>query len=415
MVRSTIARKNLQNALQSAGYQYSEKPLPLLTKDKSVVKDAFIGVGVTVLMLLVLHFAGFLSIGDLITPGTKDFYTLLIVAGIGVVASLSTCMALVGGLVLSVSVSYEKEHPSASTAELMLPQLVFNLGRIIGFAILGALIGKLGALFALNGITLLIAIVIISVIMLMLGVSLTELSPRFQGFRLTLPAGITKLFRTSGKQYQHIEPFLLGVLSFFLPCGFTQVVQLFALSTGDALYSALIMMSFAIGTTPLLLGISSLGAVVKGDKSKHLFRALGVVIIGFSLFNIANATAPFAQPLMQMFQSSEQSATITDNVTVQADKQIVTIEVGGSNYNPYNTTVYAGQPIELHLKFTGFSCGSYMNLESIGLGQVFVDADKVLDVAAQNVGVYRYSCSMGMFNGEINVIEKVTDAKEGGE
>jgi sulfite exporter TauE/SafE len=409
MVRSTVAKKNLQVALQNAGYQYSAKPLPLFTNDRNVVKDTLIGAGITVLMLLVLHFAGFLSIGDLIEPGRKDFYTLLIVAGIGVVASLSTCMALVGGLVLSVSVSYEKDNPNATTRELMIPQLIFNLGRIVGFACLGALIGKIGSLFSLHGISLLIAIVAISVIMLMLGLSLTELSPRFRGFRLTLPAGIMKLFsRTNnkGKEYSHIEPFLLGALSFFLPCGFTQVVQLFALSTGDALYSALIMMSFAIGTTPLLLGISSLGAIFKGDSAQRMFRALGVVIIGFSLFNITNAAAPYAAPVMQLFQSGAQSATITENVVQQSDKQIVTIEVGGSNYNPYNTTVYAGVPIELHLKFTGFSCGSYMNLESIGLGQIFVDADKTLSVASQNVGVYRYSCSMGMFNGEINVIEK---------
>lgn len=53
--------------------------------------------------------------------------------------SLSTCMATVGGLLLSLSANYSKNNSAA------LPHVSFHLSRLISFFIFGGLIGLIGS------------------------------------------------------------------------------------------------------------------------------------------------------------------------------------------------------------------------------------------------------------------------------
>ena len=55
-----------------------------------------------------------------------------------------------------------------------------------------------------------------------------------------------------------------GAATFFLPCGFTQAVQLYALSTGSPVSAGLTMAVFAVGTSPGLLALASLPNLGRG-------------------------------------------------------------------------------------------------------------------------------------------------------
>ena len=65
---------------------------------------------------------------------------------IGIIASLSTCMAVVGGLVLSMSATFARE------GDTVRPQVLFHVGRLISFFLLGGVIGALGAAFQLSAV-----------------------------------------------------------------------------------------------------------------------------------------------------------------------------------------------------------------------------------------------------------------------
>ncbi|HCB52054.1 TPA: hypothetical protein DEP21_05855 [Patescibacteria group bacterium] len=58
---------------------------------------------------------------------------------------------------------------------------------------------------------------------------------------------------------------MAGVLTFFLPCGFTLAMQILAISSGNFWMGGLIMGFFALGTLPGLLGIGGLLARAKGQ------------------------------------------------------------------------------------------------------------------------------------------------------
>ena len=89
--------------------------------------------------------------------------------------------------------------------------------------------------------------------MFLLGVRLTGISPRVAAWSPRLPAGLRAGSASRPRRmpaYSHARTALVGAATFFLPCGFTQAVQVYALSTASPLAAGAIMATFALGTTP---------------------------------------------------------------------------------------------------------------------------------------------------------------------
>ena len=82
---------------------------------------------------------------------SEDPSNLPVVLLIGLAAGFSTCMALVGGLVLGISARFAENHPDATRVQKFRPHLFFNLGRIASFTLFGGLIGLFGKVFHLSG------------------------------------------------------------------------------------------------------------------------------------------------------------------------------------------------------------------------------------------------------------------------
>jgi sulfite exporter TauE/SafE len=84
--------------------------------------------------------------------------------------------------------------------------------------------------------------------MILLGLNLTNISPRLGSFSLKLP----KIFgqHISGEGESKWSTFLTGAATFFLPCGFTLAMQAYAITTGSFITGALVLAFFALGTTP---------------------------------------------------------------------------------------------------------------------------------------------------------------------
>ncbi len=203
---------------------------------------------------------------------------------IGVVASLSTCMAVVGGLVLSMSATFAKE------GDRMKPQLLFHVGRLIAFFLLGGLIGALGANFSLStGATFFLSL-LVGLVMLILGINLLDVFPWAKKLQPAMPKFLSKRAYNVSKLNHTFTPFLIGIATFFLPCGFTQSMQLYTLSTGSFIDGALTMLSFALGTLPVLALISfSSFSMQQSTKAGVFFKSAGLIVILFALMNLINS------------------------------------------------------------------------------------------------------------------------------
>lgn len=202
---------------------------------------------------------------------------------IGIIASLSTCMAVVGGLVLSISSSYAKGHH-------VKPMLRFHISRLISFFILGGVIGLIGSAFLLTPTISFILNSLLFLIMLIMGLNLLDVFHFTKTLQLKLPKSWGHAITTVKHENRIITPILLGAATFFLPCGFTQSMQVFALSSGDWLQGAMIMLVFALGTFPVLGLISFASVKISAShNSRMFFRTAGFLILFFAILNISAA------------------------------------------------------------------------------------------------------------------------------
>lgn len=217
--------------------------------------------------------------------GSSDA-TLTTAFVVGLVASVSTCLAVVGGLVLSVSATYAHEGKGWR------PQVFFHAGRVGGFFILGGLLGALGEVMQIGFYGSAVLGVLASVVMLILGVHLLEVTKRVRAF--TLPKGISESFTQVAHKTGVFAPMLLGAVTFFLPCGFTQSMQIVSLSSGSFTTGAMTMLAFSLGTLPVL-ALLSLGSLdlAKSKFRGVFFKAAGMLVILFALFNLHNALVVF--------------------------------------------------------------------------------------------------------------------------
>lgn len=222
-----------------------------------------------------------MGIVNLVNAGNVTYGTAFV---IGIVASLSTCMAVVGGLVLSMSATFAKE------GDKIRPQLMFHGGRIVAFFILGGMIGAIGSAFTLNTSATFILSLIIGIVMLILGINLLDTFAWAKKLQPTMPRFIAKHAHGVSKFNHTLTPILVGVGTFFLPCGFTQSMQLYTLTTGSFLNGGLTMLAFALGTLPVLALISfSSFSIQKSSKAGIFFKTAGLIVIMFAIFNLINS------------------------------------------------------------------------------------------------------------------------------
>ena len=203
---------------------------------------------------------------------------------VGIIASLSTCMAVVGGLVLSMSATFAREGGRVK------PQLLFHGGRLVSFFILGGVIGALGSVFTLNtGATFGLSL-FIGLVMLVMGINLLDIFDVTKKMQISMPKFISKRAFGFSKLNHTITPLLVGIATFFLPCGFTQSMQIYTLSTGNFWSGAFTMFAFALGTLPVLaLASFSSFSIKNSSKSGIFFKTAGIIVILFALLNIINS------------------------------------------------------------------------------------------------------------------------------
>jgi sulfite exporter TauE/SafE/copper chaperone CopZ len=222
-----------------------------------------------------------LGIVNFISSSEVSYATAFLV---GLVASVSTCMAVVGSLVLSISANYAKE------GNKILPQMLFHIGRIISFFVLGGVIGAIGSTFQLGTTGTFLMTLAVATAMFILGLNLLDIFPWVKRLQPTLPKFLSNSILGVKKVNHILTPILLGVATFFLPCGFTQSMQVYALSTGSFWSGAMTMLVFALGTLPILAILSFSSLSIQGKANSGIyFKTAGIIVILFALFNLINS------------------------------------------------------------------------------------------------------------------------------
>ncbi len=405
----------VEKAIRAAGYEIGRTPW--LASDPSVWLTAVAGIALVFALAVVASVTGIADLaggaGDLGQGG------LLVALLLGLAAGVSTCMALVGGLVLALSASFQVRRaaqgiPDGGVASSMRPAAVFVAGRIAGYALFGAALGALGASITLPPQVTAVLMVVVAAVMIVLGTRLTGLSPRIATWSPTLPMGLGRqlgLVDGGSGAYSDGRAAVLGAASFFLPCGFTQAVQIFALSTGSPLFAGAIMAVFAIGTAPGLLALAGLPIVVPGSLRPTLLRLVGVVVLGFAFVNASAGLQLAGIALPSLGAQAAAAAPPPASAPVAGGTQALTTYQDATGYSPANASIYAGIPTRWTIESTdNRSCAVFLVVPSLGIQAHLQKGSNTIDLPAMEPGTLAYSCSMGMYGGRITIVEPPTGA-----
>lgn len=392
------SQNEIVHAIKIAGYDIGESgKLPWITKDATDWRYMVVGVIVIALLYYALRGLGILDI-SLDEKNVDVGFALLL----GLVAGVSTCMALVGGLILGVATRHAELHPEATTWQKFRPHLFFNAGRVFGYAVFGGLLGLLGSVFQISGGILALLTLAIGVVMIVLGLKLTNLSPRISATSLTLPSSIARALgiQEHQKEYSHKAAMVTGALTFFLPCGFTQAMQLYAVSTGDFKTGAIIMGAFALGTAPALLGIGGLSSIMKGIVARLFSAVVGILVIVFGISNIQGGLAVL--PISSINEEANYSPI--DQGNEQQNAQAITMTQSASGYSPSILRVKVGIPVRWTIvSESSFTCASSLVVPSLNIRKNLEKGENIIMFTPTQKGTIPYSCSMGMYRGTIIV------------
>lgn len=399
----TLDLERVRRAVEKAGYEVGESERRLwFTRDSNEYGYLAIGAFFVIFLYIVASRTGLLQLSMASGAGTDLASAVLI----GLTAGISTCMALVGGLVLGVSARHAEKHPEATVLQKFRPHVFFNIGRIGAYFILGGLLGTLGGFLSPSGVVLGMLTMIVALVMILLGLQLTEMFPRLNNYKLTLPSGLSRALGISKhhtKEYSHRSAMTLGALTFFLPCGFTQLMQMNAVASGGFLPGGLIMGAFAVGTAPGLLGIGGLTSVVRGLGAKIFFKTAGLLVLAFAVFNLVNGYnltgwTPF-------WENQTNSVSAETNVVMENGVQVARMRQTSGGYEPNAFVVQRGVPVRWIVYGTDpNSCASSINFPAFSVSKYLSPGENIIEFTPTQTGTLRFSCSMGMYPGSFTVI-----------
>jgi len=231
--------------------------------------------------------------------------------GIGFLGS-AHCIGMCGGIASALSLAMPPER--RGTATLVAHHACYSLGRVLSYAIAGALAGAVGlvlgqALGARGGLVLRVAA---AAMLVLLGLYLAGWWP-----------GLAFLERQGARVWQKLAPltsrlrpgrslpsaFALGMLWGWLPCGLVYSALALAATSGSPAHGALLMAAFGFGTLPATLATGLLAQrltwLTRAPVSRRLAGAL-MILFGLWTFTGGGGFALFrAEPPPPCHQTSE--------------------------------------------------------------------------------------------------------------
>ena len=206
----------------------------------------------------------------------------------------------------------------SSKSKLIFQTILYHLGRIITYSLIGLLFGFIGKGLYFAGFQQRLSILmgVVMIVIVIIPVSL------FNKYNFSKP-----LYKIIGKVKQKLGSyltkksnkalFLIGFFNGFLPCGLVYMALLGSISTGNILNGALYMLVFGIGTIPLMTGAIFLGNFVNLSLRNKIQKAIPVFVVIIGLLFILRGLGlgiPYISPSDAKLQISNNPA---DCITIE--------------------------------------------------------------------------------------------------
>lgn len=216
------------------------------------------------------------------------FYTAIIM---GLAGSLH-CAGMCSPLAMAIA----KANP------FMLSRVVYNVGRIFTYGLLGALVAAAGSLVQLAPYQMAVSLTLGALFILLgfSGISRVRIPVVSAGME-RMTSWLKRLFGAALQSKSSMATFALGMLNGLLPCGLTYLALSACLILPNTQEGFLFMLFFGLGTWPVMIGMTwilNIGFIKRALNLGRLSRValifVGCLLVGRVWMTHQHETAPLA-------------------------------------------------------------------------------------------------------------------------
>lgn len=188
------------------------------------------------------------------------------------------CLGMCGGIVAAVAMT-GRQCPLSSR---VLHQLLYNLGRITTYTVMGGAAGFLGgslSLLELREASFWFMAAAYAFVLL-IGILSFIQADRFSLFFMESTAGrfLVRPIQSILAGSSDFRFYPLGLILGFLPCGLLYALLVTAAASGDPLKGSLIMAALGMGTLPAMLFVGSAATIISARIKGMFFRMVGLFV-----------------------------------------------------------------------------------------------------------------------------------------
>ena len=377
-----LTNKEIINTIRGLDYITKDEYISddLNTLSDNIRGKEFIIIGVTILLIyfVVKNVFGFNIFYVIPNIDSKVTYPSLFL--IGLFTSIH-CISMCGAFNLLAIYDTKKNYKRP---------LMYNVGRVLSYTIIGFLVGFLGSLFKINDYLNGIIVIISALIMLLMSLNMLGVID-FKLFRYK----VNSKFR---------NPFVIGLLNGLMPCGPLQAMEVYALSTGNMFIGALSMLLFGLGTVPLMFSVGIIYNVFKGKTKILINKISAVLILILAIFMFNRGLLSFNIDLFNGIPNLDGyiSSKIVD------DYQIVEIDLSIDHFE--DIVVQKGIPVKFIINVEEknlTTCNNWIMMRDFNvLERLNVGKNEIVFIP-KKTGNYFYTCRMNMLKNRIKVIDNI--------
>ena len=372
--------EKIADAIENAGYT--------LSQNKSKIVDTALIFVIIAGIYIIVNNTGLRSIFQYF-PVAREGMGYAAVFTVGLLTSIH-CVAMCGGINITASIGGNQKT-------LWLSALLYNIGRIVSYTIIGGLLGGIGSVIAISQKSRAVIGIIAGVFMIIMGINMLGGFGITRKLSLRMPVIIRKKLYGS----KNHGAFYIGLINGFMPCGPLQSLQLLAVAKGSVFGGAFTMLCFSLGTVPLMLLFGGFAGVLTKRFKGYLMTASVALIVIFGLFMIQNNLSLTGFNIPSIVTDSDVIiAQVKDN------KQYIEAELKPGSYD--SIQVKNGIPVEWNIKADSKNingCNNEIVIPQYSIDYKLKEGENIIEFTPDKEGEYSFSCWMGMIKGRIKVIE----------
>lgn len=199
----------------------------------------------------------------------------LLISAIGLgFASGFHCIGMCGPIALSMGLTKNQK------TNFYLQNITYQLGRILTYSILGAILGIIGQSFEFAGFQQILTIVVGVLLIIMAffsfgGKDFASKIPFLSKFLLKIKIKLGKILQRPDYKSRFVTGFLNGLL----PCGMVYMALTASLAAGGIWQGALYMFLFGVGTFPFMFAVVFLGNFITTSLRLRILKIIPILMI----------------------------------------------------------------------------------------------------------------------------------------